>query len=734
MTRQTARELCLRTLVLGALGAVPITAHADQPPQADRRPTPGLLQLRTGDVDAAQAVRAAQSAPGRPDSPRERFVVQLDGPMTPERRSALRAAGVRLGDYLPTDAFIADLGDATSDAVLSLGFVTSVVPYQRAWRLDPEIGRTAFQTPERRALAPRGELALNVYLFAGSELAPALAAIRTVPGARLANVDLNGGQYVAMVTLPAARAGALADLPAVQYVEEYPEFVLRNSTTRWIVQSDLAGITPLYDHGLHGEGQIIGHIDGRIGVNHCSFYDSQPIGPDHRKILAYNTSQGYNLHGTHTAGTAAGDGGTWGDTRGIAYLAKLVHNSVPSLTESQMFARLTLHRSQGATVHTNSWGNDGTTAYDGVCRAIDDFSWQYDDQLVCFAVTNLSNLKNPENAKNVLAIGACKDTPNESQHCSGGVGPTSDGRRKPEIYAPGCSTNSSSGSSGCSTSALTGTSMACPAVTGTAALVRQYFTAGFYPTGTATPADAFTPSGALLKAVLLNAAVDMTAIPGYPSNLEGWGRVLADNALYFPGDTRQLILREARNNSDAALSTGESASFSITVDNANEPLRITLAFHDAPAAVNASYAPVNDLDLVVTAPTTETYYGNYFLSGQSIPAGSPDPKNNVEQVYLLSPPVGVWTVTVSATAVNVGAQGYAVVVSGAVTDGALVRGDINCDGVIDFLDIDAFVLALSDPAGYAAAYPDCNWLSADCNGDGVVDFDDVNAFVALLSR
>ncbi len=732
MTRQTARELCLRTLVLGALGALPITARADQPPQVDRRPRPGILQLRTGDADAAQAARAAQAAPRRPDGPRERFVVQLDGPITPPRRAALRAAGVRLGDYLPTDAFIVDLGDATPDTLMSLGFVTSVAPYQRAWRLDPDIGRTVFQTPERRALAPRGELALNVYLFADTELAPALAAMSAVPGVRLANVDLSGGQYVAMVTLPAGRAGDLADLPAVQFVEEYPEFVLRNSTTRWIVQSDVADVTPLYDHGLRGEGQIIGHIDGKLAVNHCSFYDSQPIGPDHRKIRAYNVSQGYNLHGTHTAGTAAGDGGTWGDTRGVAYLAQLVHNSVPSLTEAQMFARLTLHQSQGATVHTNSWGNDGTTAYDGVCRAIDDFSWQYDDQLVCFAVTNLSNLKNPENAKNVLAVGACKDTPNESQHCSGGTGPTSDGRRKPEIYAPGCSSNSSSGSSGCSTSALTGTSMACPAVTGTAALVRQYFTDGLYPSGTATIADAFTPSGALLKAVLLNAAVDMTAIPGYPSNLEGWGRVLADNALYFPGDARQLMLREARNNSDLALSTGEAASFSVTVDNANEPLRITLAFHDAPAAVNASYAPVNDLDLVVTAPTSETYYGNYFLAGQSTPAGSPDPKNNVEQVCLLSPPVGVWTVTVSATAVNVGAQGYAVVVTGAVTEGALVRGDINCDGVIDFMDIDAFVLALSDPAGYAAAYPDCNWLSADCNGDGTVDFADINAFVALL--
>jgi hypothetical protein len=60
-------------------------------------------------------------------------------------------------------------------------------------------------------------------------------------------------------------------------------------------------------------------------------------------------------------------------------------------------------------------------------------------------------------------------------------------------------------------------------------------------------------------------------------------------------------------------------------------------------------------------------------------------------------------------------------------------GDLNCDGVVDFDDINPFVLALSDPTGYYAAYPLCNWLNGDCNGDGLVDFDDINPFVALLS-
>jgi hypothetical protein len=60
-------------------------------------------------------------------------------------------------------------------------------------------------------------------------------------------------------------------------------------------------------------------------------------------------------------------------------------------------------------------------------------------------------------------------------------------------------------------------------------------------------------------------------------------------------------------------------------------------------------------------------------------------------------------------------------------------GDLNCDGVIDFADINPFVLALSDPFNFEVTYPGCNIRHGDCNNDGSVDFNDINAFVALLS-
>ena len=60
-------------------------------------------------------------------------------------------------------------------------------------------------------------------------------------------------------------------------------------------------------------------------------------------------------------------------------------------------------------------------------------------------------------------------------------------------------------------------------------------------------------------------------------------------------------------------------------------------------------------------------------------------------------------------------------------------GDLNCDYVVGFGDINPFVMALVNPAAYAAAYPDCDILNADINGDGAVDFGDINPFVNLLT-
>lgn len=62
-----------------------------------------------------------------------------------------------------------------------------------------------------------------------------------------------------------------------------------------------------------------------------------------------------------------------------------------------------------------------------------------------------------------------------------------------------------------------------------------------------------------------------------------------------------------------------------------------------------------------------------------------------------------------------------------------VCGDLNCDGATNGFDIDPFVLALVDPAGYAAAHPDCDYMRADLDGDGAVNVFDIDPFVLCLT-
>ena len=63
-------------------------------------------------------------------------------------------------------------------------------------------------------------------------------------------------------------------------------------------------------------------------------------------------------------------------------------------------------------------------------------------------------------------------------------------------------------------------------------------------------------------------------------------------------------------------------------------------------------------------------------------------------------------------------------------------GDLNCDGVTDFADINPFVLFLSNFAAWQAEFPGCDPANGDINGDGTYGqwaFDDINPFVQLLA-
>lgn len=689
-------------------------------------PQDGTLHLKSGDVRVANTTNMLRANQAQAQRLPDRMVLVLDGPMTPERRERIESTGVKLGDYLPTNAFIIETRDARIGALRALGFVESLVAFEDAWKIDPMIGSRQLVTQERQDYAAQGKVASHVYLFAGASIVDGRKAIERMGGVEIMNHELVGDRFMIGVLGAPDKVRALAQISDVQWIESAPEITYRNNTTRWIVQSNVNGFFPIYDNGIRGENQLVAIMDGRVNVDHCAFSDPEgdPFGPDHRKIEAYNTTTtSPDFHGTHVAGTVLGDNGGDNQNRGVAYEARMVFDTTPSFSFASLNAHLTTHYNQGASIHTNSWGDDGATSYTGMCRAIDTFSHANDDNLVIFAATNLNTLRTPENAKNVLAVGASQDANSQGSFCSGGIGPTFDGRRKPEIFAPGCNTQSAQWNTSCGTFGLTGTSMAAPAIAGCAALTRQYFEDGYYPSGVPTFDDGFTPSGTLLKAVLLNSAVDMTGINGYPSDREGWGRILLDNALYFPGDDERLIIRDVRNTASGAIETGDMSEFVVNNDNFATPFKVTLVWHDAPGTPNSSFPPVNNLDLEVVMPSGQVVLGNNVVNGQSTFDTTTDEINNVEMVILPATPAGEYTIRVKGTAVNQGPQGYALAITGAVSEDAGTCGaDINGDGELNFFDVSAYLMA------YNAQDP-----IADFNEDGMFNFFDVSAFLTAFN-
>jgi len=704
----------------------------------------GVLNLRVGDVtvaDLANVLDAPRDGKLDWDVVRMRpHVLVTRGVMTRAQRDAIDRLGIRRMGYLPSHAWIVDLSAVKVDVLGELAkqdFVVALTPYLDAWKIDPWLRAGAnarvWQTAERRALALRdadkgGRIAATVHGFANQPLERLVDALQRVDGVEIYSSERVLDNWSVSISLQAAGVDALASLEPIQLAEMTPEYSQRsNSTTRWVVQSNVQSQNTLHARGLMGQGQIVGFMDLGMAWEHCSFSDPvNPIGPAHRKIAAYNAPLTYDLHGTHVAGTLAGDGGSTGNTRGIAYLSRIVFNNLPSLEEASHLSRYSLHMSQGAYIHSNSWGANFVTEYDGGSRAIDAFSWDHDDALICFSVSNQSTVANPENAKNCLAVSLCANAPDQNQMpCGGASGPTIDGRRKPELVAPGCSITSSAGAStgSCGTTTRTGTSMAQPAVAAICVLTRQYFVEGFYPSGQANPSDSLLPSGALIKAVVASSGQDLSGVSGYPSMREGFGRVLADASLYFDGDASKLIVEQAFNQGEGALDQDDVREYRFDVEDDDQPLRVMLAWHDYPATIGATFAPVNNVDLVLISPDGKAYLGNAFsFDGESISVdqgATRDAINNLEGVFVNAPATGVWTVRVEGTGINVPGQGFGVAVTGKVhkVEGMGCVADFDGDGGVTGADISAFM----------ACYQ-LGLESADIDHNGGIDATDLAEF------
>jgi len=301
-------------------------------------------------------------------------------------------------------------------------------------------------------------------------------------------------------------------------------------------------------------------------------------------------------------------------------------------------------------------------------------------------------------------------------------GPTPDGRIKPDLVAPGvlqsaaaastvgegggenegffgrgassssAANNNNNNNFKCPLRTMQGTSMATPVVAGAAALVRSYFSQGFYPDGTPDPSRSFEPGGALVKAVLAAGAAPLdgfesdTGLPlaPPPSYRMGFGRVHLARSLPLAAGSGSSKKGSSSTTTGWALQVVDRAPISggethrFCLRSTGGPLTVVLAWHDAPGAPSSGRALVNDLDLVVRAaglgglPLVGNGGGgggggkgeNRDVSSNPNSVPPADRLNNVESVAVAYLPPGDVSIEVRGSSVPRGPQPYALAALG----------------------------------------------------------------------
>ncbi len=652
------------------------------------------------------------------------LILQFNGPVLQTWKDELIAQGVEFGPYIPDHAFIVRIPEGNRAEVGSLDFVRWIGTFEPGFKVSENVDPFNDQTykihllPWHQAydtIAALETIQPNID-FLGDQ-----AAGKISPEDIITIANLPGVLWIE----PLSFKKYLNDQAGGNFMNGAAAWSSGYTGTGIMVgavDSGLdTGVTPLTHPDFSG-GRVL-----NISSYPVYDYDFEGCGSPQNLGADDGAADFDSGHGTHIMGSIAGDGtASSGLYKGLAHSSLINFQAMEQFVVWQpgcptasgyypmfpSFLNMPLEEaySWGVRIHNNSWGGAGYGVYDSDAVDYDSFAYDNPNFLMTVAAGNegidldadgyvdTDSLLSPGTAKNVLTIGASESVPstpggytgyqwnawtgmftgvtgsdwvsNNPMHMAAisSTGPTDDGRIKPDLVAPGTdiistkatwAAGSGWGSHPNPTYSSTymyngGTSMSSALAAGAAALVREYYT---------QTENITDPSAALIKATLINTAVD---IDGYgnpsfeagqpiPNMHEGWG--LIDVGAATNGSQRMFF------DEPKALNTGEIFTYGFEVG-PNIPFKATLVWTDPEATAAANPTLVNDLNLTVMDSSGTIFKGNVFNNGWSFPGGSADTVNNVENVYIQAPPPGHYTITISGASVNVGPQDFALVVQG----------------------------------------------------------------------
>lgn len=692
------------------------------------RKTSYLLKLRHGDFDPAKQSPAV--APSLAASENGNlFIVQFLTQPLEEFRDQITVLGGTVRQFLANHAHIVEMPPATRDLVAALPYVRWIGPYHPAYRLEEFLQGN----PERDDESfPR--LRYNIQVFeAGERQKRAVAGRIGTLGGVVDRVD--AGKFLLEATLTLAQLHEVATWDEVLFIDRWSPYQTDMNNARALGGANyIESVAGFTGGGVRGEV-----FDAGFNLSHVDFA-SRPL------ILHGQVDS--SSHGAATSGIVFGDGTGNANARGLLPDGQgiVADYGFTSMTGSGRYNHTgeLVQAPYDAVFQTASVGSARTLQYTTISADTDAALFDF-DIVHCQSQSNAGDqMSRPQAwAKNIISGGGVRHyntlTVTDDCWCGGAsIGPASDGRIKPDLCAFYDNIlTTTTGSSTAYTSTFGGTSGATPIIAGHVGLFFDMWADGIF-------GNPFDPQGTVFdnrahmttaKAMLINNA-SQYPFSGTNHDLtrvhQGWGR--PDVQRMYDMRAKMFIIDETD-----LLGNLESIAYGLTVDPGEPELRATLVYADPPGVPSSSQHRINDLTLRVTSPSATVYWGNVgLLSGNySTPGGSPNTIDTVENVFVLSPEAGTWTVEVLADEVNQDGHvetpaldaDFALVVSGVVGSGPLQNRpptvDAGPDQTIVFPEIANLDGTVTDDG-----LPDPPMLVTtwrQLTGAGTVTFGDANA-------